>query len=359
MTEAMSSGDGKRVDHQTGCACPLLQVRVLTVPAPSVFISSTFYDLRYIRENLRFFVRSLGYNPILSERGTIFFDPHRTAAQAAVAEVHNCQLFVLIIGGRYGTELDAEQSVTNAEYQEAIRQKVPVFALVERGTFADFEVWRANSIDGVDLSEMAFPNADDKRIFAFIEEVRAQGANNALVPFADFEDIEKYLRQQWAGLLHSFLSQVKEEGKVSETLSGLERISRRVEVLSTQILESVGTTETKLMAELYDRMLGSEAIQRMLAIGLKPTPADVLDHDSFIECTEALGGRWNLADDEDDTISHSRIDHRGTMAQWNIERHQEDYEELRQELQKRVRESGMDEADLRARVESGIDPEAA
>lgn len=332
---------------------------MLAVPAPSVFISSTFYDLRYIRENLRFFVRSLGYNPILSERGTIFFDPHRTAAQAAVAEVHNCQLFVLIIGGRYGTEFDADRSVTNAEYQEAVRQKIPVFALVERGTFADFEVWRANSEAGVNTSEMSFPNADDERIFDFIDDVRSQGTNNALVPFADFEDIETYLRQQWAGLLHSFLSQMKEETKVSETLSGLERISRRVEVLSTQILESVGTTETKLMAELYDRMLGSEAVQRMLAIGLRPTPADLLAHDDFLNCTEALGGDWEIKENEDDAITYDRHGHHGSMSQWQIERHRQDYQELRTELMKRVQESGLDEADVRARVESGLEPEAA
>jgi len=324
-----------------------------------VFISSTFYDLRYIRENLRYFVRSLGYNPILSERGTIFFDPKRTAAQAAVAEVPNCQMFVLIIGGRYGTEFEAQQSVTNAEYQEAVRQKVPVFALVERGTFADFEVWRANQERAFDTSEIAFPNADDERIFAFIEEVRSQSTNNALVPFADFEDIETYLRQQWAGLLHSFLTQMREESKVSETLGGLERISRRVEVLSTQILESVGNDETKLMAELYDLMLGSEAIQRMLAIGLRPTPADVLLHNTFIGCTEALGGSWRVRDNEDDAITHNRHKHEGSMSQWQMENHQQDYEDLRESLKSRVEMSGVDEAKLRARVKTGIEPEAA
>ncbi|HVD40830.1 MAG TPA: DUF4062 domain-containing protein [Solirubrobacterales bacterium] len=329
------------------------------MPAPSVFISSTFYDLRYIRENLRYFVRSLGYNPILSERGTIFFDPHRTAAQAAVAEVPNCQMFVLIIGGRYGTDFDADQSVTNAEYQEAVRQKVPVFALVERGTFADFEVWRANQEKAFDTSEIAFPNADDARIFTFIEEVRSQSTNNALVPFADFEDIETYLRQQWAGLLHSFLTQMREESKVSETLGGLERISRRVEVLSTQILESVGNEETKLMAELYDRMLGSEAVQRMLALGLRPTPADILTHDNFLKCTEALGGEWTIKDDEGGAITQNRHDHRGSMSQDTLDRHERDYEELCEELKKRVNESGIDEATLRARVETGIEPEAA
>jgi Domain of unknown function (DUF4062) len=185
------------------------------MPSPSVFISSTFYDLRYIRENLLFFVRSLGYTPILSEKGTIFFDPHRSAAEAAVAEVPNCQMFVLIIGGRYGTELgDTDQSVTNAEYQQAIRMHIPVFALVEQGAYSDYEVWRANRQTG-NLPDIVFPNADDQRIFEFIDEVRSQAVNNALTPFQDFADIENYLRSQWASLPHSFLTGMNEEKRAS------------------------------------------------------------------------------------------------------------------------------------------------
>ena len=34
---------------------------------PRVFVSSTCYDLKYIRENLKYFIRSLGYEPVLSE----------------------------------------------------------------------------------------------------------------------------------------------------------------------------------------------------------------------------------------------------------------------------------------------------
>jgi hypothetical protein len=42
---------------------------------PRVFISSTWYDLKYIRENLRYFVKTLGYEPVLSEEGSVFYDP--------------------------------------------------------------------------------------------------------------------------------------------------------------------------------------------------------------------------------------------------------------------------------------------
>lgn len=38
---------------------------------PRIFISSTFYDLKYIREDLANFVRSYGYEPVLFEDGDI------------------------------------------------------------------------------------------------------------------------------------------------------------------------------------------------------------------------------------------------------------------------------------------------
>jgi hypothetical protein len=39
---------------------------------PRVFISSTCYDLKYIRENLKFFIQNAGYEPVLSEEGNVF-----------------------------------------------------------------------------------------------------------------------------------------------------------------------------------------------------------------------------------------------------------------------------------------------
>ena len=44
---------------------------------PRVFVSSTCYDLKYIRENLKYFIRTLGYEPVLSEEGSVYYDPQR------------------------------------------------------------------------------------------------------------------------------------------------------------------------------------------------------------------------------------------------------------------------------------------
>jgi len=319
------------------------------MPAPTVFISSTFYDLRYIRENLEFFVRSLGYNPILSEKGSIYYDPERSAANAAVAEVASCQLFVLVIGGRFGTEGDSGHSVTNAEYKEAVRQEIPIFALVEQGAYSDYDVWRANVSPEGETPTINYPNVDDPRVLEFIDEVRHQTINNALFPFRDFEDIQTYLRQQWSGMLHSFLLRRNEEKRVEETLGALERIGRRVEVLSRQILESVGSAEAKATAQMYDLLLGSAAVQDMTTLGLRPSPSDVLEHESFFECTESLGGHWEVQpEDADIEYNTSFFGNQGKMSFSRASAVKEDYQRLRQELTSLLEASGMSAESLSA-----------
>src|SRR5262249_50278843 len=163
----------------------------------------------------------------------------RTHTQdACIAEIPNCQLFVLIIGGRFGSEFhNSGGSITNAEYREAVRLKIPIFALVEQGVYADFTVYSSNR-GREDIEGFVFPNCDDIRIFEFITEVRAQAVNNALVPFGDFRDMEKYLRQQWAGMMHSYLIASNEEQRVTDTLSVMTKMSERIEILSEQILKS-------------------------------------------------------------------------------------------------------------------------
>src|SRR6478672_2964148 len=96
---------------------------------PRVFVSSTCYDLKYIRENLRYFIRTLGYEPVLSEDGSVFYNPVLHVEDACLTEIPTCQLFVLIVGGRYGTRYQGgDSSITNEEFREAVKQRIPVFA---------------------------------------------------------------------------------------------------------------------------------------------------------------------------------------------------------------------------------------
>jgi hypothetical protein len=236
---------------------------------------------------------------VLSEDGAVFYDPALHTHDACLAEVPNCQIFVLIIGGRYGGKYkDDEHSITNAEYREAVRLKIPVFALVDNSVYNEHHVYVKNKgNDRIDRSLIVYPSADNTKIFEFVDEVRSNAVNNALVPFRDFGDIESYLRQQWAGMMFDFLTKRNEAKRVADTLATLAEMNSRIEVLSRQILISVGTEEAKIDAALYEEMMACEAIRDLAFLKVRPTPTSVFVNSSFRACAKTLG--IDLQIDED------------------------------------------------------------
>lgn len=268
--------------------------------APRVFISSTCYDLKYIRENIKYFIRQLGYDPILSEDGSVFFDPKFHTHDACIAEVPNCQIFILIIGGRHGGNYkDSNMSITNAEFKKAIELKIPVFALVEQSVYSEHLVYLKNKKNtDIDESKIIYPAVDNIKIFDFIDEVRTLIVNNALVPFKDFGDIELYLRQQWAGMMYSFLRQENERERISSTIEILSSVNERIEMLSRQILASVGNDYAKITAELYDEIFSYECIRDLKFIKLNPTPHDIITAQDYLSLSRSLGNEFRLKFDQ-------------------------------------------------------------
>jgi hypothetical protein len=281
---------------------------------------------------MRYFIETLGYTPVLSEEGAIFYDPLATTEDACLAEIPNCQLFVLVIGGRFGSEFAGSgTSVTNAEYREAVRLRIPIFALVEQGVYADFQVFRKNrDSNKVDLTKLVFPNCDDPRVFDFIEEVQTQAVNNALVPFRDFRDMEAYLKQQWAGMMHSFLVRSNEGQRVADTLAVMTEMNQRIEMLSEQILKSVGSDAAIAVAEMYAQMLRSSCIHDLQLIGAKPLgPAEVLEHGTLDACAKAFDRRFKVSDER----KGFSISSTGEISARRLERDRTDYKTLRTALE--------------------------
>lgn len=193
---------------------------------PRVFISSTCYDLKHIRENLKYFVRTIGYEPVLSDDGDVFYNPSAHTHDSCLKEVETCQLFILIIGGRYGGLFNgSEKSITNTEYQTAVSNNIPVFALVEHGVYSDHFVYSKNLKQPENIAnQINYPSSDSTKIFEFVDEVRRNVTNNAIFSFRDFSDMETYLKKQWAGMMYDFLSNRLEEDRSKITINLLENL---------------------------------------------------------------------------------------------------------------------------------------
>lgn len=254
---------------------------------PRVFVSSTCYDLRDIRQSLSQFIRSLGFEPVLSNEGDVFYSPTLHVAESCLMEVNHCQMLVLIIGGRYGTEYkDTNKSITNNEFIEAIKNKTCVFTLVLSEVYTSYYLYKSNAEnEKLDRKAIQYPAADDYRIFEFIDEVQTQTRNNAIFPFRDFDDIQGYLRKQWAGMLYDFLRSKSEYDKVADTLDELKRLNQQIENMSGAILKRVVKPQ-ELMATvrpLLQALIGSDLAQQQMSniFEVEITPERILRCESI------------------------------------------------------------------------------
>lgn len=307
------------------------------MPAPRIFVSSTCYDLKYIRENLKFFVRSLGYEPVLSEEGSVFYDPALSVQDACLVEVPACQLFVLIVGGRHGSKYkDSGQSITNAEYSEAVKARIPIFALVDRAVNEEFRLFLSNkSNTEIDANKIRYPAVDSTRIFEFIETVQSQALNNALVPFSDFEEMQTYLKQQWAGLLFRFLTTESEAKRVGEALAALSMATQNIEFLTRQVVNSVGDQITKTTIEFYDVMLGFEVVRDLTTWNLKPSPKAIVANETLDAlCENKITVDTYEDDDEGYSLTYGGPPYKAGSAR--IEQDRKQYLKLRADLLNRL-----------------------
>jgi len=221
---------------------------------PRVFVSSTCFDLETIRENLEGFIKSLGYIPVLSNRGNVYYDVVKDVQAACLDEVEFCQMFVLIIGGRFGTEYkNTKKSITNKEFEKALDANIPIFTLIKRRVREELQFWRANK----DNKSTKYVSVDDTRIFEFIEEVESAPSNNAFFPFNNYKDIESYLKQQWAGMMFKYISNLSSQieiNTIDEKLSTIVEMNKNIEFITRHVVKALGTDKASI-AELKIKIM--------------------------------------------------------------------------------------------------------
>lgn len=232
--------------------------------SPKVFVSSTCFDLGEVRDSLREFIKSFGFEPILSDYGDVFFHPDSHTHEACVNEVDNCDLFVLIIGGRFGGNYvnDTSKSITNAEYDAAVKRNIPVFVYIKKDVLENHHIYLKNKKDDDEefRTKIIYPAIHQQKdaisIFEFINSVRSTTINNAYQPFELAKDIEEQLRKQWAGMFFDYLKlrAIKNDAeKTNDLLSSLKNSSEKLEEIVEKIYSSVDKDNSKDEIERIDK----------------------------------------------------------------------------------------------------------
>lgn len=241
---------------------------------PSVFVSSTCYDLRQVRADLREFFATLGFDPALSEFTSFPVDPAAGTVENSVAAVQNkADLFVLIVGARYGSLTDQGKSVTNLEFLTAKAKGIPVYVFVLRSVLDILPVWKANQAG--DFSNVV----DSPRVFEFVASIRDSG-EIWVFPFETAQDITTTLRTQLAYLFKDALdlrSRANCSGLADSPLSDLSGTALRL------VIERPTAWEYLLFGEvLHSEIRGHADLRRDRQYGVSLGSARVLKPREFI-----------------------------------------------------------------------------
>ncbi|CAK2822212.1 DUF4062 domain-containing protein [Vibrio crassostreae] len=249
---------------------------------PKVFVSSTCYDLQEERAQLERFITSYGFQPVLSEYSGVFYNPDIHTHEACIKEVEHCDIFVLLIAGRFGGKLkDGEgESITQAEYNRARELKLPIFSFAKASINDAQHCYKKNLSDNGEefanrITYPAIPKPSDAiPIFKFMDSVHRSDKNNGIETYQSFNDIENHLKKQLAGMFFSFLQKRKEEDKVEAMASILNKLAGS----SSKLEALVGSLHDKEVGEDKTKEVLSESLALQHSIKFHATILDVLGH---------------------------------------------------------------------------------
>lgn len=229
---------------------------------PRIFVSSTYYDLKHIRNSLEGFISDLGYDAVLFENGDIVFHHDKPLDQSCYSEIKNCHILVLIIGGRYGSPSSVNQSqdeqnveksieifnsVTKKEYETARDRDIPIYIFVEKGVLSEYQTYKRNRGN----KNIEYAHVDNVNIFILVDEIYNQRRNNLIKEFDSFLDISSWLKDQWAGLFADLLSDRKSENEISSLASQIQDLRN----VSSALREYSESMMRKLDPENFEQLI--------------------------------------------------------------------------------------------------------
>jgi hypothetical protein len=228
---------------------------------PRVFVSSTYYDLKHIRASLDLFIESLGYEAVLSEKGEVAYAHDLPLDESCYAEVRNADILVLVIGGRYGSASSGDvtatpktfheryESITKMEYQAAVDNGTATYILVESAVLAEYRTYQKNK----DNTNVVYAHVDSVNVFRLIEDILSKKKGNPVQQFEKYGDIERWLREQWAGLFRDMLRKTSGSQQLTSLQAEVGTLHQISDTLKTY-LESM----MKRQGNGYDDIIDAE-----------------------------------------------------------------------------------------------------
>lgn len=290
--------------------------RQVTYMKPRIFLSSTFYDLKYIREDLANFVRAHDYEPILFENGDIGYTPGKSLDKSCYEAMKTSDMVILIIGGEYGSaatgetkdKFDEYMSITRKEFRTAIDNGIPVFVMIDKRVMAEYCVYEAN-YEKIEekREEIKFVSTKNINIFRFIKEIK----NMPVLPIQEFEkstDIKEFIGKQWADMFKNYLSMLKSErednkieGSVNELKILIEKMNLMVDRVGKTVLSKDNSKEYEDVVNQQEILSFCDALVSCFHLDGSSTIENKSDRESFVVIFLNVLKKFNFNSDNNDS----------------------------------------------------------
>lgn len=226
---------------------------------PRVFVSSTYYDLKHLRSALEGFIESLGFEPVLSEKGSIAYAPDIPLDESCYREIDQADIMVLIVGGRYGTERSGNNerdgsffsrynSITREEFNRAVAANIPLYILIEKSVHAEHATFDKNR----GAAAIKYAHVDNIGVFQMMDDIFALPKNNPIFSFDRYHEIEDWLREQWAGLFRDLLRRRSTQEQLATLAMQIAELSASNTTLKRYIESLMKKESTEVSAAIID-----------------------------------------------------------------------------------------------------------
>lgn len=139
-------------------------------PAPrnhiKVFVASTVYNFEYQLNAIYSYLDNLGYDVLMSHKGTILLDSKESNFKNCTNGVNECDVFIGLIRPDYGSGVLEEEgkSILHMEFETAYKRDIPRFVLADhrivftRSLFKESLFIEDKTSQKIDFDKISFEN---------------------------------------------------------------------------------------------------------------------------------------------------------------------------------------------------------
>jgi hypothetical protein len=139
---------------------------------------------------------------------------------------------------------------------------VPTYILIDSNVYSEFQTFLRNRD-----KQIQYAHVDSINIFYLIENILLKPRNNPLKTFEHTEDIEHWLKEQWAGLFKDLLTDRAHQKKLTSLtsqVSELKEISLTLRKYTEAIMMGVSNNESKkIISEESKRLHEIDIIEQI------------------------------------------------------------------------------------------------